>query len=297
MCADPRHARGQALTELLVGLVALVPLFLGVVWLAKVIDARHATIAAARALAFECTVRIEACASPDAHPELAAETRRRFFSDPRFGLRSDDAASGPVTRADRHPVWTDRGDAPLLERYEDVTVDVRELRFDSPLSFAGGQGDAVVPGAVRLLSELGGPGRFGLAIDGGLIEARVRAVLSRSRPADGWTARMLSMPLSMQARLAVLTDAWNASGPYGSAPDSVETRVDAGSRVPGADPVIEAGWLGVRALLGTAGLLRLEPAADALRWREIDVDLVPPDRLGDGVFPSATGASPPSDRP
>ncbi|MFM1987645.1 MAG: hypothetical protein RJA99_602 [Pseudomonadota bacterium] len=297
MCGDRRSASGQALTELLVALVALVPLLFGVVWLGKVIDARHATIAAARALAFECTVRIEACASADAHPELAAETRRRFFSDPRFGLRTDDAAEGAVTRADRHPFWTDRRGAPLLERYEDVSVAVRELRFDSPLSFAGGQGSAMVPGALRLLSELGGPGRFGLALDGGLVEAQVRATLSRSRPADGWTARLLSMPLTIQARLAVLTDAWNASGPYGDAPDTVETRVEAGARVPAADPLIEAGWLGARALLGTASLLRLEPAADALRWREIDVDLVPPDRTGDGVAGPESGALPPTDRP
>lgn len=297
MCGERHAARGQALIELLVGLLVLVPLFFAVTWLAKVIDARHATVAAARALAFECTVRIEACASDDGEPELAAETRRRFFSDPRFGLRSDDAASGPATNADRQPFWTDRLGAPLLERYEDVTVAVRALAFDSPLAFAGGPGDASVPGAVRLLSELGGPGRFGLAIDGGLVEARVRATLSASRAADGWIARAVAMPLTMQARLAVLTDAWNASGPYGDAPDTVETRVTAGARVPGADPLVEAGWLGVRALLGTAGLLRLEPAATRLRWREIDVDLVPPDRTGDPVGPTATDGPPPADRP
>jgi hypothetical protein len=297
MCAERRRARGQALVELLAATAALLPLFFGIVWLGKVIDARQATIAAARALAFECTVRIEACDAPDAHPELAAETRRRFFSDGRFGLRSDDAAAGPVTRVDRQPLWTDRSGAPLLERYEDVRVSVRALRFDSPLAFAGGAGERAVPGAVRLLSELGGPGRFGLAIDGGLIEARVDAALSRSRSADGWTARLLSMPLSLQARLAVLTDAWNASGPYGDAPDSVESRVAAGARVPGADPFIETGWLGVRALLGTAGLLRIEPRASDLRWREIDVDLVPPDRLGGGGSVPATEPPISSDRP
>jgi hypothetical protein len=280
MRTEPRRPGGQALVEVLVASLALVPLFFGIAWLAKVLDAQQATIAAARALAFECTVRIAACASPQAHPELAAQTRRRFFSDPRFGLRSDDTASGPVTAADRHPLWVDRSGAALLERYEDVAVGVRAVSFDSPLAFAAGTGVRIAPDAVRLLSHLGGPGRFGLEIEGGLFEAQVEATLSRSRPQDGWVTQMLSMPLTLGARLTVLTDAWNASGPDGDAPDSVATRVDAGAQVPGADPLIEAGWLGVRGLLGLAGLLRIEPAANALRWREIDVDLVPPDRVG-----------------
>jgi hypothetical protein len=96
MCAEPRRPRahGQALVELLVALIALLPLFFGMAWLAKVLDMQQATIAAARALAFECTVRLVACRDADGHPELAVETRRRFFAAHRLGLRSDDAATG-----------------------------------------------------------------------------------------------------------------------------------------------------------------------------------------------------------
>jgi hypothetical protein len=292
MCAEPRRVRahGQALVELLVALIALLPLFFGMAWLAKVLDLQQATIAGARALAFECTVRLDACRDADGHPELAAETRRRFFAAHRLGLRSDDAAPGVPGVAERNAMWVDRGGQSLLERFEDVTVSVGPARFDSPLAFAAGQG------AADLVSRLGGPGRFGLQLDGGFVEARVETVVSRSAPADGWVSRLMAMPLSLGARLTVLSDAWNASGPYGEAADSVETRVAAGARLPVADPLIDAGWLGVRGLLAVADFLQVEPSASSLRWHEVDVDLVPPDRLGGGGAP-AVPAEPLPDRP
>jgi hypothetical protein len=292
MCADRRRhrARGQALVELLVALIAVLPLCFGMVWLAKVLDVQQATIAAARALAFECTVRLDACRDADGHPELAFETRRRFFAAHRLGLRSDETAAGTPGVDERNAMWVDRSGEALLERFEDVTVSVAPVGFDSPLAFAAGQG------AADLLSRVGGPGRFGLQIDGGFIDARVETRLSRSRPQDGWVSRMLSMPLVLNAHLTVLTDGWNASGPYGPAADTVETRVSAGARLPVADPVIEAGWLGARGLLAVADFLQVEPSASALRWREIDVDLVPPDRLGTGPVPNVPDLPAP-DRP
>ena len=41
---------------------------------------------------------------------------------------------------------------PLLERFEDVSIEIAPVRFNSPFAFAGGQGDRSFPGAVRLLS-------------------------------------------------------------------------------------------------------------------------------------------------
>jgi hypothetical protein len=286
MCADRIRCRGQALVELLVAMIAIVPLYFGVAWLGKVLDARQATIAAARALAFECTVRIVPCSAADSHPELAGEVRRRFFGAHDVGLRSDDGAGAGGGTNDGNRFWVERDGRPMLERYEDVSVAVARVRFDSPFAFAGGQGERVFPGAVRMLSELAGPGRFGLDLEAGLVDARVEVRLSRSRAADGWVTRLASMPLTLRAHLTILTDAWNASGPYGAAPDSVETRVEAGSRVPGLELALDAGWLPVRGLLATADALGFESRAGALRWHDIDVDLVPPDRL-----PEAAAAS------
>jgi hypothetical protein len=274
MCADRSAVRGQALVELLVAVLVLVPLFFGIAWVAKVLDMQRATVAASRALAFECTVRPAACAAPAAHAELATDTRRRFFASHRLGLRSD-GTEGEAPDA----FWVDRRGKALLERPDDVSIDVVPGRFDSPLAFAGGLG-GTFSGAVRTLSDLAGPGRFGLDIEGGLVEARIRAEVARSRPDDGWVARLLAMPLVLSARTAILTDAWHASGPYGDATDSVATRVEAGSGVPGLQPAIDAGWLPVRGLLAVGAALGLESGAAQLRWHEIDVDLVPLDRLG-----------------
>lgn len=274
MCAERSALRGQALVELLVAMLALLPLYFGIVWVAKVLDMRQSTIAAARTLAFECTVRPAECAAPHTHPALAAETRRRHFSGHEAGIRSDDRDGG-----EREAFWVDRRREPLLERLEDVTIAVLGVRFDSPLAFAGGMGGAF-SGAVRTLSERAGPGRFGLEIDGGFVEARVVARVASGRPDDGWIRRLTAMPLALSARTAILTDAWNASGPYGDAADSVESRVAAGRRVPGLQPAIDAGWLPVRGLLAVGAALGFESRAERLRWNEIDVDLVPPDRLG-----------------
>lgn len=261
-------------------MIALLPLYFGVVWVAKVIDARQATLAASRALAFECTVRPDACRDAAGSAVVAGELRRRFFGAPSAGLRSDESAAGPTDGADGPPRWRDRTGTPLLERFEDVSIGIEALRFDSPLAFAGGQGERVIPGALRLLSELGGPDRFGLSLDAGLLRARVTTRLSRHRPEDAWLASLVGRPLTLEAGLAILTDAWDASGPYGPAADSVASRVGAGSRLPGLESAIAAGWLPVRGLLSVAAGIGLESAATAFRWHEIDVDLVPVDRIG-----------------
>ena len=284
--------RGQALVELLVAMLALVPLYFGIAWVAKVLDLRQAAIAASRTLAFECTVRPDACAEPGAHPALLEETRLRHFAGHGVGLRSGARVAG-----EREAFWVDRRGEPLLERLDDVTIEVTRLRFDSPLAFAGGLGGAFA-GAVRTLSELAGPGRFGLEIDGGFLEARVRARVAPGRPADGWLRRLTALPLEVSERTALLTDAWNASGPYGEAADSVESRVSAGSRVPGVQAAIDAGWLPVRGLLAVGATLGFESRAGLLRWHGIDVDLVPPDRLGHAPEPPIDPTVPaPQDRP
>ncbi len=287
-----KHVRGQALVELLVALLAVVPLYLAIALLAKYQDMQQATIAASRTLAFECTVRRDPCADVDAHPELADEVRRRYFGRLGRDLVTLDPSPGVVDANNGNPFWVDRSNRPLLERFDDVSVAVTRPRFSSPLAFAGSLGERSFPGAVRVLSELGGPGRFGLEIADGLIEAQVQARVARTRDADGWITRLAAMPLTLQARTAVLTDAWNASEPYGPAPDSVQTRVEAGAELPLVDPAIDAGYLPIRGLLGIAGLLGFESRAREFRYHEIDVDLVPADRLPSlDVPPGSTGAS------
>jgi hypothetical protein len=275
-----RRQRGQAMVELMVSLLVLVPLFGGIVMLAKYQDLQRATVAASRLVAFECTVRIDACLPGRIRPELADEARLRAFGPPRAPIRTAIDARAVADSAGGDRFWTDRGGRPLLERLGDVAVDVRSQHFTSPLSLAAGLGERSYPGAVQLVSELGGPGRFGLALEGGLVDARVSLPIAGSAASSavsGWPALA---SLRLNARTAVVADAWTASGPRGAGADTVEARVFAGARLPLLEPAIDAGYLPVRGLLSLAGAVGLEPSAGRLRHRWVDVDRVPPDRIG-----------------
>lgn len=278
-----RVLRGQALIELAVALIALVPLFLGIAWLGRVIDLRQATIAAARQAAFECTVRVAHCMTSGQSGDIEGEVRRRVFGAPGQSPVSGDQAAGQVSPETTNRLWVDRLGQPLLERFEDVTVEIAPVRFNTPFAFAAGQGDRAFPGAVRVLSDLAGPGRFGLPLDEGLLEARVQVEMTRSGSLGTWIRQLTSMPLTLNARLTLLTDAWSASGPRGPAADSVEARVAAGAAVPVVEPVLRAAWLPVRALIATASAVGLESAAQGWQPWSIDVDRVPADRLGDAM--------------
>ncbi len=272
----PRQ-RGQALVETLVAALVLVPLALLVVLLGKFQSIQQATISASRTLAFECTVRPGACANATSHAALAEEVRRRHFGRIDREILSNDAIADPASAAERNPLWADRRGQPLLERFADVGVALDSPRFDAGRSTAVGRSAS---GAANLLDRLAGPARFGLSISGGLVDARVKVRVSPGEAGNEQLARLDSLPLTMQARTAVLSDAWNASGPYGNAPGRVEMRVEQGSRL---DPVHQAqiaiGYRLTRWTLGLMDLAGLEPSAGAFTPHHVDVDLVPADRI------------------
>lgn len=278
MRTDPRAQRGQALVEALVAAVALVPLALLVVLLGKLQSMQQATIAASRTLAFECTVRPDDCSDASARIALADDARRRHFGRIDREILTGDLIDDAAPVHERNALWTDRRGRALLERHADVTIAVAPGRFDAGASTAAGRagGDAAL-----LLDRLAGPSRFGLSIDGGLAASEVRVRVSPGSVGNERFTRLDSLPLLMRARTALVTDAWNASGPYGSAAHTVQSRVEAGQRV---DPVHEAAFRAgyqltqwSMQLMDTAGL---EARASAFRPRETDVDRVPADRIG-----------------
>ena len=85
---------GQALVEVLVVAIALVPLAVLIVLLGKYQTMQSASIAASRSLAFECAVHPASCRAPDPSP-LVDVVRARHF--------------------DGQPLWRDRAGRPLLE--------------------------------------------------------------------------------------------------------------------------------------------------------------------------------------
>jgi hypothetical protein len=289
-----RAERGQALTELLVSALAMVPLLLALGLLAKYLDLRHAGVSAARYLAFECTVQPDLCAAEDSDGTLAHDVRRRFFDAPSQPIASTDAPADLAAAATGEAFWFDRRHQPLLERFGDVTITLRALSFDAAASAVRSTGERVFPGAAAALADAG-PARFGLDPDAGLHAADVSVrVASNRRPLE-WVQRLLPIPATMRATTAVLADAWTASGPYGPDPTSVEARIHEGRRLPALEAAIDAAYLPVRGLLTAAAALGLEPAADAFRYRDIDVDRVPPDRLpdDDGASAGRDGTEPP----
>jgi hypothetical protein len=275
-----RHQRGQALAEALVGCIALVPLVLLTVLLGKYQSVQLATIDAARHLAFECTVRLRACGDLAGHPQLVDELRIGHFARTDREIQSNDVIDGDATAPERQALWVDASNRPLLERYGDVSARITQPSFDAGEAVAVGNGRRMFAQAAEILSDLAGPGRFGLALTAGLVDARVQVRLSPSQSARSLADQLDSLPLRMTARAAVLTDAWNASGPHGSDDTTVESRVDRGRRLNGAiEAGIDAAYLPTRSLIELAHSLLMEPRGSAFRYHEIDVDLVPPDRL------------------
>ena len=91
--ATPRLQRGQSTTEFLVALIALVPIFLAVVYAGRYSDAHQAAVQASRYVAFQRALQPSTTALPDS--KLIDQARARFFArrDLNNGLlRSDDSA-------------------------------------------------------------------------------------------------------------------------------------------------------------------------------------------------------------
>jgi len=301
--------RGQALVETLVVAIALVPLAVLVVLLGKYQTIQSATVAASRSLAFDCAARPQQCTDAAASAWLVESLRVRHFTRPDRALFSGErvaadggaaagasgagasaaaaaSGAGPVG-IDRHPLWRDRAGRPLLERLADVGGTVSTQHFGAGVGTASGRaasadlsGIGGAAAAVQVLDQLAGPARFGLAIDGGLLNARVQVAVAPSHAANVGFARLDPLAAPMRARTAILTDAWQASGPQGGAA-SVAARVDAGARL---DALREArltvGYQLTRWAIDLMGALGLEPSAPDFRYHQADPDAVPADRIG-----------------
>jgi hypothetical protein len=292
--------RGQALVETTVLAVALVPLFLAVPLLAKYQDIRHAAIAASRTAAFECSIRLEACGLAAVRATMVADLRRRHFARHDRDLLTGDAPPDDSSPAERNRFWVDRHGSSLLARFADVTL---AIGLESSDAAAG-----AIP-ASRITGGLAGagPAVFGLEPSAGLATARVNASVSAGRTLAQWLVRPEGLALSLSGRTALLVDAWNASMGTGADPRSFQKRVEQGRRLPGLgsaggilagaataapagslgplaggpEDVIDALYLPIRLLITSPLLAQVEPRGRLFRYHEIDVDLVPEDRLGE----------------
>lgn len=111
------HARGNAMAETLVALLALSPFLAGIPLLGKQLDVKHKTFDAARYSIWERTVwRSDGASNRKSEADITLEARDRALGDPRSGMLAVDAlrAQG-ITE---NPLWRDRQRERLLD-YED----------------------------------------------------------------------------------------------------------------------------------------------------------------------------------
>jgi hypothetical protein len=274
---------GQSLVETLVAAIVLLPLLLLVMYLGKLQTVQQSTLAASRSLAFECQISFDACAkmtgATATSTELGDELRRRHFMNTSVGIHSNEYASDSASSVERQSLWKDHRGNPLIGSYADIGFRVDPDVFNAGSGIVGSSGSKIANNAMDLVSSIAGPARFGLDWQGGLIDAKVQAQLSKSNPVNALVASLDPMPLTMRSHTAILTNAWNASSPDGSDVNSTQTRVDKGKKLPLIESVIDAMYLPTQLLIQFAEGAKLESNGSSFKYHEVDVKKIPADRL------------------
>jgi hypothetical protein len=243
---------------------------------------------------------------------VADDLRRRHFARHDHDLLTRDAMAENPSAAEGNRFWVDRRGAGLLAKPSDVTVAFTEAEADAIQgawtragSDAGAEADAegdAEGGAVGLA----GPGAFGLQTAGGLMTVQVRAGVSLDRRLAQWLEKPEGLRLALRGKTAVMIDSWNASSGKGSEPTSFLARVDQGRRLPhlgdlaalgeaeraapsgtfgsfsdaGPEEALDLLYTPIRTLITGPLLAPVEPRGALFRYHEIDVDVVPEDRVG-----------------
>ena len=211
----------------------LIPLFLLIPWLGKVIDLRHSSIQMARYEAWEYTAwyanesqRPEDAPSDEYSPQYKSisetqnEARQRFLSDSSLPLTSNDRDGWLAAQA--NPLWHhhngDHIDSPMLAASLSATgSSTMDSNGDTPdflgiytvaAEIMGFIGDVL--GAFSDL--IGAPGNFDAINTNGLFSSTINLPLV-DIPDGGNALTSEEMDtLSITARAGVLTDGWNAGG-------------------------------------------------------------------------------------
>jgi hypothetical protein len=283
---------GQSLAECLVVCLALVPLFYLGIWLGKLVDLQLSTGEAAKKLAFECATRREDCKDIGANPNLVDALRVHQFSKQGREVLSLDSVADAPTDQTQEPLWSDHKGAPLLVKFSDVGAQTQNQVLNAPGAIIAGSNQRWVTNGLHLVSRVAGPDRFNLPIFDGFIRGAAQVNVSSDRVSIVSPARLDPIALSIRRQVALLTDEWGASGADNGRTDSIKQRVDEGSKLPIIEPVINAGYLGVRAAMQLMNQISLEHTATDFRFREIDVSKLPPDRKPGGAAMPANNPSP-----
>lgn len=242
--SHPLHRfAGTSTVEFLVVAIAIVPLFIAMPLVGKYLDLMHSTEIASRYMAFEGTIA-NTSSSWKSDASLAAEVRRRFFSNSDAPIKTNDVAGD--FDAHRNPLWTDHRGDPLLAQFNadvSVTTEVSSNSAPAAAFFAGSSG-------FRLPQN-----------------NQYRATVTvRPRNVAGFVP-FDQLGLAMSRNTTILVDTWAARDNA-----MVKSKVE-NAGFP-AYPITPLAIIG--ATLGQAPRLVLDPGMDV---NNLDTEIVPNDRL------------------
>jgi hypothetical protein len=227
---------GQAMTEFVVAMIAMVPLLLGVMYLYRYNDVKHQTIQASRYAAL----------AQNLDPQYAGigdETRARFFrDDAQHPIGHDDKATGSPA-LDENPNWMENdGEALLGSSYADIKVSSSDAGISSGKI-------AVVEGAAPPEFKLND--NFGEKTE---VEVPLSNVAS--------FAPLASINIKIGATTVMAGDAWSGGGS-----DEINSAMTVG-----AVPAKTLKWFD-NSVFNT--LFKLFTDSPAPKFGEVDTDVVP----------------------
>ncbi len=220
--------------------LVLLPMFIAVPLVCKYIDLNQTAEESSRYVAFEAAARKSSNAWKT-DTQLAAEVRRRFFSNSDAPVKTDDTAGDFA--ADRNPVWTDHTGKPLIDNFDD---------------------DVGVNGKVQGLNAIASAlyrGSLGLS-NHNLYTGTVTVKMANVKNFDPFD----HIDLSTSRKTVLLADAWTARNP-----SSIRSKIESSLAlypIGHAAPLINA--------IGKVPAILNDPA---LAVSDFDWDAVPCDRL------------------
>jgi hypothetical protein len=253
-----RRERGQATVEFIVGAMVLVPLFIGMVIVARYLDIKSTTVQASRYAAFERATNL----GRPTDAEIERKMRARLFTISDAPVQSNDGLGNGDAWRNENMNWRDHSRTPdrLIARPSDVTLRTTEANVPG----AAGAGVQSVVGALDSIGSVTGS-RFDVnrrAYYTSTVSVRLANLTSLPAPLN-------NLNLTLTDRTTVLGDVWHSSGPT-----NVAQRT--GAMVPSRlFTPINSVLRPVRSALSI-----FEPAFDQLCLGQIDPEIVPLDRLG-----------------
>lgn len=197
-----RYARGNALAETIVALVALLPFIGGIVLLGKQLDVKHKSFDALRYSLWERTVWSGSGANGKSDADITLEALDRSFGDPSTGvlppdlLRSTGISRNSLWRHQRQSLLTTPTSDAISTRLSDGAAPV-EPGHVLMRGLAHGTGPVGVAAAALQMDDLGlNRNAFATAN----IEANVRSFFDDAN----------AQPLTQRATGALFSDAWSS---------------------------------------------------------------------------------------